>query len=98
MFISINQNLLDKFANKYNLKRGIEACNICRTAQSVINKVFSNGGKSFKVIFFKSGILAVKVSNSILLQELKFRESQIIDLILDKTEGIKLEKIIGRIN
>lgn len=97
MFTSISSNQLQSFVNKYNLKRGIEACNVCQTAEDVLKKVFPSCQNYFNVVSFDGKSLFVKVSNSVFLQELKFRENQIIGLMEDKMEGVKMERIIGKL-
>jgi len=97
MLKQIQKNDLDNFINKYQIKRGVEATNVCQTAQNVLRKVFCIEDDSIIVSSFKNGILNVRAVNSSLLQELKFRENQIIDLILDKIPDINLNKIIGKI-
>lgn len=97
MLRKIKTNDLSVFINKYSLKRGVEASDACQTAQDVLSKVFGINRGSFSVSSFKNGILYIKAANSILLQELKFRENQIKDLILDKSPEIRLDKITGRV-
>jgi len=98
MLSSITKNDLQKFTSKYSLKRGVEACDVCMTAQGVIEKVFSTQCGAFTIKSFRNNLLHVTAANSILLQELKFRENQIINLIMDKIQNIRIEKIVGRIN
>lgn len=98
MFKKINIKDLEKFTNKYKIKRGIESTNVCKTAQNVIERVFLIKDNSFTITSFKDGILNVEVANSSLLQELKFREKQIIDLILDKAPNLNLNRVVGRIS
>ena len=98
MLKKINTNDLEKFINKYQVKRGVESINICQTACDVLRKVFNVPSGSFSVASFKDGVLSIKAANSSLLQELKFRESQIIDLILDKAPEVNLNRVVGRIS
>ena len=98
MLSSITKNDFKNFVNKYSLKRGVEACDVCKTAQGVLEKVFSKQYRAFNIKSFRNNLLHITVANSVLLQELKFRENQIIDLIMDKIKNVRIERIVGKIS
>lgn len=98
MLKKINTKDLEKFINKHQISRGVESTNVCQTAQDVLGRVFSIKNDAITAASFKDGVLSVRAANSSLLQELKFRESQIIDLILDKLPDLNLNRVVGRIS
>jgi len=88
------RNDFENFSKRHNIKQGISISRVCEEAQNVLEIVFKGDHGSFKAVSFKNGILNVSVKNSVLSQELKFRERQIIGLVEDKVDGVKVKRII----
>ena len=88
------KSCFDDFSERHNIKRGVSTSKVCETAQNVLETVFSNSCGSLNVVSFKDGVLNISVKNSVLSQELKFREQQIIGLVEDKVEGIRVKRIM----
>ncbi len=85
----------DDFTRRHNIKNGVASSKVCETAREVMRTVFSDDGSvgRYKIISFRNGVLNVSVKNSVLSQELKFREKQIIGLVENKVEGVKIKRV-----
>jgi len=84
-------NILNRHANRYGLKKSLDAAMICFKAKEVANSMF-------EPISFRNGILKVKVENSIKAQEIQLNSSQIIKKINQKVGFYVIKKIIFQIN
>ncbi|TRZ77160.1 DUF721 domain-containing protein [bacterium] len=91
--LRVIKSSFDDFSARHNIKGRISSSMVCETAQKVLETVFGSNC-DFHTVSFKDGVLNVSVKSSVLSQELKFREKQIIGLVEDKVEGVRVKRIM----
>ncbi|MCX6738229.1 MAG: DUF721 domain-containing protein, partial [Candidatus Parcubacteria bacterium] len=82
-------------AGNFSFKREILAVEICKMWSRVIERLFDKDiAESTQALSFKDGVLVVKISNSVLAQELQIEKENIIASINKEAK----KKIVENIN
>jgi hypothetical protein len=82
--------ILPEKVKKLGIKKQVELVDVCRKAESVINKKLGPNFK-IKVLQYKNNILFIKTGNFQLSNELKFLEYDLKKEL--KNNGINIENI-----
>lgn len=69
------KSLIPQFLQKKQIKKQIEAAEVCKLADRILKQAFGN--KDAKAVFFKNSTLQIKCSNSVLANEIQLRKERI---------------------
>jgi len=88
------KKLLSQAAQRAGISRQIEASNVVnlfnKLAPEILGKVIAGNAKA---VYFKNNILTVECSSSLIMQEVRYREQEIIKELNQKSGGEIVEKI-----
>ncbi len=85
---------LKKSINKAGISRQVQAAQVCHLWKEVIKVMFNQeAAEKSQAIRFKGGTLTVAVLSSVLAQEFKFKEEEIIRRINKKMGGDLVSRI-----
>lgn len=85
---------LKKSVNKAGVDKQVQAAQICQFWQVAVSKMFNEGAaKKSQAIRLRNSTLTVAVLNSVLAQEFKFKEGEIIEKLNKKVGGDIVKKI-----
>lgn len=68
------KSLIPKFLQKQEIKKQVEAIEVCKIADKILKEAFSNNNA--KALFFRNSTLHVRCSNSTLANEIYLRKER----------------------
>lgn len=87
MFVKINKQLLDKSLYKAGIKDKVEIEDVIKTVEEYLRKKYGQEIlKQIQPLYIKNKIFFIRIESSLLAEELKKQEQEIIDYIFNKTE------------
>ena len=93
MSFSTIGNVLEKtFKSKSGLAKQVTATLVCEEFDKIINHKWPNLKNKAKALYFKNNVLTIASLSSIMAQEIKLHENEILEKLNEKFSGI-----VGRI-
>ena len=88
------QNLLPRMVQRAGISRQLEASMVCEAVDKEIKRIFGDrlGGQA-KALYYRENTLTLAVLNSVLAQEIRFREAEMLDFLNKRFGEGKVERI-----
>jgi len=87
------QKLIERSANKANIKRQLDTALICSIARDIIESDYPKLHRETEVRSFKNNMLYIDTRTSIVSQELYYDKTKILEKLNEKIKGNKIKDI-----
>ena len=88
----LNKNILIQALHKAGIYNQVKASDTIGIFLKYIQEKFGKEAvKQIKTTYIKNNTLFIKINNSVLAQEIKFSEKEIIELLKNEIRGIKFK-------